>query len=319
MRDRGTRPRRAVEASIGVAQWGEPLTADELLDRADRALLLAKRTRQGARGGGRRRDSSRSSRWWTPAPARPQAIMREFWEMVAASESSRDTLLNLPAFVRRALAAEEVAVYDYDGAAGLTRRAVALPPDDQESSFAVARVQATGAMRERLALGAISRPHAGGPPDRHRRSRTCPKRATRRAGAYAVVPLLWRRAPARPDRGADPAPSFPTERLRQARAARSPDDGRVHRPARGRLARRRPGARGGHRRARQLHPRALRAGRRRSPPTWRSCSASRRPSSSGAPRRAAARRRQARDPQRDPAQARPADRRRVAGDAPSTR
>jgi diguanylate cyclase (GGDEF)-like protein len=33
-----------VACSIGVAHWSEPLTADELLDRADRALLLAKRT-----------------------------------------------------------------------------------------------------------------------------------------------------------------------------------------------------------------------------------------------------------------------------------
>ena len=32
-----------VTASVGIAQWAEPLTAGELLDRADRALLLAKR------------------------------------------------------------------------------------------------------------------------------------------------------------------------------------------------------------------------------------------------------------------------------------
>jgi len=33
--------------SIGVAQWQDPLTADELLEHADRALLLAKRTCKG--------------------------------------------------------------------------------------------------------------------------------------------------------------------------------------------------------------------------------------------------------------------------------
>ena len=32
-----------VTCSVGVARWREPLTAGELLDRADRALLLAKR------------------------------------------------------------------------------------------------------------------------------------------------------------------------------------------------------------------------------------------------------------------------------------
>ena len=37
-----------VSVSVGVAQWTEPQTAGELLDRADRALLLAKRRGKGA-------------------------------------------------------------------------------------------------------------------------------------------------------------------------------------------------------------------------------------------------------------------------------
>ena len=178
-----------MRCSIGVAQWGEPLSADELLDRADRALLLAKRTgkeRVAVAGA----DLEQELELVDARAGTPEAIMREFWEMVAASESSRDTLLNLPAFVRRAIAAEEVAVYDYEGDAGLTRRAVALPPDDQDSSFRVARVQATGAMRERLALGAISRPTLAGLLTAIG-AEDMPEARDAPAGAYAVVPLLW--------------------------------------------------------------------------------------------------------------------------------
>jgi diguanylate cyclase (GGDEF)-like protein len=42
-----TRPAVPGACSIGVAQWHEPLDADALLDHADRALLLAKRTGKG--------------------------------------------------------------------------------------------------------------------------------------------------------------------------------------------------------------------------------------------------------------------------------
>ena len=45
---RCARPRRLAGAcSIGVAAWHEPLDADDLLEHADRALLLAKRTGKG--------------------------------------------------------------------------------------------------------------------------------------------------------------------------------------------------------------------------------------------------------------------------------
>ena len=179
-----------MRCSIGVAQWGEPLSADELLDRADRALLLAKRTgkeRVAVAGA----DLEQELELVDARAGTPEAIMREFWEMVAASESSRDTLLNLPAFVRRAIAAEEVAVYELrrrrrTHAEG--RRAAARRPGARAS--AVERVQATGAMRERLALGAISRPTLAGLLTAIG-AEDMPEARDAPAGAYAVVPLLW--------------------------------------------------------------------------------------------------------------------------------
>ncbi len=99
-----------VACSIGVAHWSEPLTADELLDRADRALLLAKRTgksRVAVASAGLEQELELVE----ARAGSPDAIMREFWEMVAASESSRQTLLTLPSFVHRAIDADEVALY----------------------------------------------------------------------------------------------------------------------------------------------------------------------------------------------------------------
>ena len=272
------------------------------------------------------------SAWRSPAPSleqelelvearagSPEAIMREFWEMVAASESSRDDAAALPAFLRRTIGAEEVALFEL----AATPRSCA-PPSRTTPTAERARVRAstacraTSALRERLALGAISRPTldgilaAIGVED-------LPEARDAPAGAYAVVPLLWAGRPhgliaVRTRR------ELSTERLRLAEllsrqtmavlTARSPRDGSPGR---------RPGARGRHRGARQLHARALRAGRlarhrRRPPARARPRRARRRP-----PRRAAARRRQARDPRRDPPQARPADRRRVAGDGRAPR
>ncbi len=175
--------------SIGVSQWGEPLSADELLHRADRALLLAKRT-------GKQRvvfAGAELEQELELAEARagsPEAIMREFWEMVASSESSRATLLSLPAFLRRTLCAAEVAVFELAGDSALVRASVAHDPDADEHAFEVDRVPATSALRERLALGAISRPTldgilaAIGAED-------LPEAHDAPAGAYAVVPLLW--------------------------------------------------------------------------------------------------------------------------------
>ena len=176
-----------VACSIGVAHWSEPLTADELLDRADRALLLAKRTgksRVAVASAGLEQELELVE----ARAGSPEAIMREFWGMVAASESSRQTLLTLPAFVHGAIDADEVAIYELGDDDVLVQAAAACR--EGEGVFQIERVQATSAIRERLPLGAISRPTLAGllaaigadePPE----ARRAP------AGAYAVVPLLW--------------------------------------------------------------------------------------------------------------------------------
>ena len=168
-----------MRCSIGVAQWGEPLSADELLDRADRALLLAKRTgkeRVAVAGA----DLEQELELVEARAGSPEAIMREFWEMVAASESSRDTLLNLPAFVRRAIGAEEVALYELrrrrrDSRGGPSR----CRPDDAGPRL---RGRARPGHRPRCASGSRSaRSPAPRWPASWPRSapRTCPRRATR--------------------------------------------------------------------------------------------------------------------------------------------
>ncbi len=105
-----------VPCSIGLAQWEDTLGADALLERADRALLLAKRT-------GKQRVTVADARLEDEldlTDARigsPGAMLRDFWEMVAGSESARDALETLPAFLRRVTGAEEVALYELDGQA----------------------------------------------------------------------------------------------------------------------------------------------------------------------------------------------------------
>ena len=179
-----------MRCSIGLAPWEEPLSADELLHRADRALLLAKRT-------GKERvvvagaDLERALEQAEAQAGSPEATMREFWEMVAGSRSSREVLLSLPSFLRRSVGAEEVALFELHGTSALVRTACARQAGDaQPATFIRERLHATGALHDRLALGAISRPSLRGllaaigvesvPQDRDAPT-----------GAYAVVPLLW--------------------------------------------------------------------------------------------------------------------------------
>ena len=114
-----------VSVSVGVAQWTEPQTAGELLDRADRALLLAKRRGEGHRRGGERQGRARAGRD-SRAGRRPSEFMNEFWDTVAACEEPREVLFVLPAFLLRQLGLEEVALYDSprDSVGGAARAAL---------------------------------------------------------------------------------------------------------------------------------------------------------------------------------------------------
>ena len=104
--------------SVGVAQWTEPQTAGELLDRADRALLLAKRRGKGAVVVASARAELELAE--LEGGQAPSEFMNEFWDTVAACEEPREVLFVLPAFLVRQLGLEEVALYD--SAARLRRR-----------------------------------------------------------------------------------------------------------------------------------------------------------------------------------------------------
>jgi len=146
-----------VASSIGLSEWEESLSADELLGRADRALLLAKRT-------GKRRvevagaDVERELELMEARIGSPAATLREFWEMVAGAESARDALLTLPTFLRRITGAEEVALYELEDSGNVVRTTFTREPGDPRAqTFTRPRLAAGPALGKRLALGAITR------------------------------------------------------------------------------------------------------------------------------------------------------------------
>jgi diguanylate cyclase (GGDEF)-like protein len=152
-----------VTASVGVAQWAEPLSAGELLDRADRALLLAKRRGKNSTviaGPATERELS------TIEQDGPQSdVLTHFWDMVSRCERPRDVVYTLPSFLRRMLELEEVAYYepdsDGDGSA-LHRLATARTPGDPgRPSFERGAIAAGPGLMERLESGPISRPSLG--------------------------------------------------------------------------------------------------------------------------------------------------------------
>jgi diguanylate cyclase (GGDEF)-like protein/putative nucleotidyltransferase with HDIG domain len=145
-----------VPCSIGLAQWEDTLAADELLGRADRALLLAKRTgkhRVTVAGADLEHELDLSD----ARVGSPGAVLRDFWEMVAGSESARDALEALPAFLRRVTGAEEVALYELEAGDVVRTLDAARPEDGPQRAFTCERLPAGPALADRLALGAFSR------------------------------------------------------------------------------------------------------------------------------------------------------------------
>ena len=92
----------ALTASVGIARWHEPLTAPELVDRADRALLVAKR-------GGKARAvlSSHSTEddlaRLESSPEAPTRVLADLWDMISQCDRPTEVLLRLPGFIRDAL------------------------------------------------------------------------------------------------------------------------------------------------------------------------------------------------------------------------
>jgi diguanylate cyclase (GGDEF)-like protein len=147
-----------VTASVGVAQWREPLTAGELLDRADRALLLAKR---------RGKDqvvvaTANTERELAEIDeAGPTQLMSSFWDMVSRCERPRDMLFTLPWFMRRELELEEVALYrpgpGRDGRTLLRATVARTPGDPAPHAFGQTTITLGDGLLRRLETGALSR------------------------------------------------------------------------------------------------------------------------------------------------------------------
>ncbi len=105
-----------LSVSTGVAAWRRPQNASELLDRSDRALLLAK-----ARGKDTTvlagADTEAELARLESSQGGPPMMQQELWDLVSQCEEPREVLERLPFFLRRALSLEEVALY-VPGAAG---------------------------------------------------------------------------------------------------------------------------------------------------------------------------------------------------------
>jgi diguanylate cyclase (GGDEF)-like protein/putative nucleotidyltransferase with HDIG domain len=184
----------SLEVSVGIAQWREPQTATELLERADRALLLAKR-----RGKARVTVSSPETDDALAVLSQPAAgggnlptVIRDFWDLVASCADPGEALATLPAFVRRSMRLEEVALFEHEAGAGrnlLRRVAVARLPGDPSPPAFVRPSLATGAdLPERLAAGSACR---GSLAELHRALDVAaqPLDAVAPVGGYAAVPL----------------------------------------------------------------------------------------------------------------------------------
>jgi len=99
-----------LSVSAGVATWRRPQNASELLDRADRALLLAKaRGKDTAVLAGA--DTEAELARLESTQGGPPMMLQELWNLVSQCEHPREVLERLPYFLRRALALEEVVLY----------------------------------------------------------------------------------------------------------------------------------------------------------------------------------------------------------------
>ena len=92
-------------ASIGISQWHEPLTAGELLDRADRALRLAKRRGKGCAVMATPEAEEELERLEIRTGG-PSELLNELWDMVSGCKGPSEVLRRLPALLQEVLRLE---------------------------------------------------------------------------------------------------------------------------------------------------------------------------------------------------------------------
>lgn len=91
-----------VTSSVGVALWHEPLSAGELLDRADRALLLAKRRGKDEIVVACQQTEKELARLeWHPDE--PSELLAQLWDMVSQCDGPHQVLAGLPELLSQSL------------------------------------------------------------------------------------------------------------------------------------------------------------------------------------------------------------------------
>jgi diguanylate cyclase (GGDEF)-like protein len=102
-----------VTASVGVARWREPLSAGELLDRADRALLVAKR-RGGDQVALATRQTEAELARLDALGNEPSALLADLWDVVSQCDHPRQVLARLPELLTDSLGLAECVVVHPD-------------------------------------------------------------------------------------------------------------------------------------------------------------------------------------------------------------
>lgn len=95
-------PEMDLTASVGISAWRDPLTAAELLDHADRALLVAKR-RGKARAVIADRHTEEELAKLEGDAGSPARLLNDLWDMVSQCKRPGDVLGTLPGFLSGAL------------------------------------------------------------------------------------------------------------------------------------------------------------------------------------------------------------------------
>lgn len=95
-------PKIDLTASLGISSWREPLTAAELLDRADRALLVAKRRGKDRAVIADHHTEEEIARLEVDAGS-PAQLLSDLWDMVSQCKRPGDVLDSLPGFLEEVL------------------------------------------------------------------------------------------------------------------------------------------------------------------------------------------------------------------------